>query len=390
MSETLSTPECTTQVVAEKFRRRIIDGKWVEGEAVPAIRSLAKKYKTSNQTVQNAMHIIEGEGFIKRRVRRPAIVARQSIRNGNSFLASNSIKQIGLLKLPDANRHERVLSGASTAGDDWSLRILESLKQRLLDQGYEVVYLPSLGEDEDCLEALANRGLGGYVFMGRSRLKELHHSLGKAGVPWVCFCGVGYEDEHNVVHAKNMAGGRKVGDAFVRLGYKKVLCLASDFGKSVTCTQKATGLSYEYIKSGLGVSGLTVVSCGSMDQSAGYKATKEYIREFGVPDGIFATGDILALGACDACAEAGVVVGKEVGIVGATGLDGSSYFRPPLTVLRQPMEEMGFGAADMLIEMIEEEKTIVPSRGFESDLIARESCKIPNDASTNVEDSILE
>ena len=250
--------------------------------------------------------------------------------------------------------------------------------------------MPLAWKDKDDLDALVDRGLAGYVFMGRSRLKQLHHSLGKAGIPWVCFCGVGYDDEHNVVHARNMSGGRSVGNIFVRLGYKKVLLIGGNLQASVTCTQKIAGVFHEYIGSALGVDGLTVVPCRSLDQLAGYEAAKKYIQQFGAPDAIFATGDFLAQGACDALAEAGLTVGEDVGVIGATGLDGAEYFRPPLTVLRQPMEQMGRGAADMLVEMIKNKHVIAPSRGFESRLIVRDSLKIPDKIKADIEKNILE
>ncbi len=72
-----------------------------------------------------------------------------------------------------------------------------------------------------------------------------------------------------------------------------------------------------------------------------------------LPDAIWCTGDMLALGALRALREAGREAPREVSVVGGTGLDLSETACPRLTRTRQPMEQVGMELVAMLCERIE-------------------------------------
>ncbi len=63
---------------------------------------------------------------------------------------------------------------------------------------------------------------------------------------------------------------------------------------------------------------------------------------------ILAMSDVLALGALDHAAQAGIAVPDRLSLTGFDGLPLSQRARPPLTTVRQPIEEKGRRAAAML------------------------------------------
>ena len=71
-------------------------------------------------------------------------------------------------------------------------------------------------------------------------------------------------------------------------------------------------------------------------------------------------------------------------IVGSTGLNLVEYAHPTLTVLQQPMEEMGREAALMLLEMVREEIRRLLGRFLPSPFIVRESLAAPVPAQTSI------
>jgi len=72
-----------------------------------------------------------------------------------------------------------------------------------------------------------------------------------------------------------------------------------------------------------------------------------------LPQAIFAASDHTALGLIRAFAENGVRVPEDVSIVGFDDVEGSDYFLPPLTTVRQDFHALALGSINVLIGSIE-------------------------------------
>ncbi len=91
----------------------------------------------------------------------------------------------------------------------------------------------------------------------------------------------------------------------------------------------------------------------------------------GVPfSAIFAFNDLSAMGAIVALREAGVDVPSEVSVLGFDDVVGAATNNPPLTTVRQPLQEMGRAAATALLQRIRHPKASeVTAHGSESILV---------------------
>lgn len=67
-----------------------------------------------------------------------------------------------------------------------------------------------------------------------------------------------------------------------------------------------------------------------------------------LPDAIFAANDQMALGLLRALRERGVSVPDDVSVVGFDDIEGSAYFTPPLTTVRQPFADLGWAAVHLV------------------------------------------
>lgn len=114
----------------------------------------------------------------------------------------------------------------------------------------------------------------------------------------------------------------------------------------------------------------------------GYKATKRLLLLADPPTAIFATDDTMAIGALSAAADVGRAVPRDLSIVGFDDAKVAAYLRPALTTVRQPIEEIGRQAVDLLVEMIKEGRAPdpLPRILIEPELIVRQSCAPPADA----------
>ncbi|GGM02396.1 LacI family DNA-binding transcriptional regulator [Nakamurella endophytica] len=91
---------------------------------------------------------------------------------------------------------------------------------------------------------------------------------------------------------------------------------------------------------------------GDWSAASGYRACQDLLAE-GVPDAVFVGNDLMALGAVRALGEAGLDVPGDVSVVGFDDMDGSDYFGPPLTTVRQDFTALGRRAIELLQQLID-------------------------------------
>jgi len=120
---------------------------------------------------------------------------------------------------------------------------------------------------------------------------------------------------------------------------------------------------------------------GQPDPEPSYRLGLELFAGNGarrLPTAIFATSDTIAIGLLRAAYQAGVVVPRDVSIIGFDNIAIAAYTVPPLTTISQSGEEMGRRAASLLLDMIEaddgfERRDVV----LQPTLIVRDSTAAP-------------
>ena len=84
---------------------------------------------------------------------------------------------------------------------------------------------------------------------------------------------------------------------------------------------------------------------------------------------IFAFNDLSAMGAIVALREANMEVPAQVSVLGFDDVVGASTNNPPLTTVRQPLQEMGRAAATALLERIREQREGTPHRSESNSIL---------------------
>jgi len=111
---------------------------------------------------------------------------------------------------------------------------------------------------------------------------------------------------------------------------------------------------------------------GKTTRFGGYQAMKKLLDLTPPPTAVMVASDLMALGAMKAIQEAGLVVGKDISIVGFDDIREAAYTNPPLTTVRQPVYKIGSLLCHMLIQLIEGENP--ESFVITPELIVRDSC----------------
>jgi DNA-binding LacI/PurR family transcriptional regulator len=105
----------------------------------------------------------------------------------------------------------------------------------------------------------------------------------------------------------------------------------------------------------------------------GYPFARQLLRRKEPFTALFAYNDISAIGSIAAFQEAGLRVPEDISVVGFDDIQGAAYINPPLTTVRQPLQEMGEIAARTLLDRIEARLKEVPEIAVEPELVVRKS-----------------
>jgi DNA-binding LacI/PurR family transcriptional regulator len=111
-----------------------------------------------------------------------------------------------------------------------------------------------------------------------------------------------------------------------------------------------------------------LVAIGDFKEETGEKITKEKLSNANI-DGIFAASDLMAVGAMKALKQ--MNVNKPV--IGFDDIPLASSFQPSLTTVRQPIEKVGYQAAEKIVKLID--KGSAESTVLDVELLIRESTR---------------
>jgi DNA-binding LacI/PurR family transcriptional regulator len=110
----------------------------------------------------------------------------------------------------------------------------------------------------------------------------------------------------------------------------------------------------------------------------GYPFAKQLLARKQPFTALFAYNDISAIGSISAFQEAGIRVPYDVSVVGFDDIQSAAYINPPLTTVKQPLQQMGQIAARTLLDRIEGRMKFVPEITIEPELVVRRSTARPS------------
>lgn len=112
---------------------------------------------------------------------------------------------------------------------------------------------------------------------------------------------------------------------------------------------------------------------GDFTRAGGEAAARELLAARPDVDGVFGASDLMADGASTVLQESGRRVPEDVAVVGFDDSTVARQAHPPLTTVRQPVEEMAAEMARLLLAAIDDPETEARSVLFDPSLVQRDS-----------------
>lgn len=203
---------------------------------------------------------------------------------------------------------------------------------------------------EVALDMLLKYSVDGVIVASSTLPPRFTQECAEAGMPVVqAFGRPESAVSGNIVGADNFQGGRLAGDMLRERGYRNIAFLGGP--QDATSTEdRLRGLGESLAVAGL--EPCAVVFGHSYCHEAGFTLMKQLLRNGGV-DAVFCGDDVLAMGALDACKEAGARVPQDIGIMGFNDMAMAAWPAYNLTTIHQPVADIIIAAVELLLGVID-------------------------------------
>ena len=227
--------------------------------------------------------------------------------------------------------------------------------------------------EDSATKALIQRNVDGFIYASMyHREVTIPKAISDQQVVLLdCFEKFG---NHDSVIPAEYKGARAAIEYLVSQGHRKIAHI-TDGGNLYASPERMRAFKDVLTENKIEVKDEFVLKVKGSDTQEGYAACKQLLTLKTRPTAIFAYNDRMAFGAYEAIQEAGLIVGKDISVV---GFDNQPHFadslKPGLTTVQLPHYAMGAWAAQRLLDQLQNSESTTSIRHqIDCALVVRES-----------------
>ncbi len=251
-----------------------------------------------------------------------------------------------------ARAHESLLIATTTQND---VRKEAASVEELLRHRVEGLIVAPASRDSKHLLAVLERT--------KIPIVALDRPIGRSQIPFVV--------------AENYLGARMATAHLIEHGYKRIVCLTGE-DELYTIRERLRGYRFAMEAAGLVPSAITSI----IDHASAAAAVDRLFAAKHKPQALLTLKNKTTIDTYEALQERNIAVPDEVALVGYDDFELAATLRPSVTVVQQPIEDLGRAAAELLFDRLQrsqtaEQETIKgPARKWQlpTRLIRRKSC----------------
>jgi DNA-binding LacI/PurR family transcriptional regulator len=340
--------------VRDSLLEDIQAGRYEAGEQLPSMGDLEQDYDVSSITIRRALQELEAEGWVDRRQGVGTFVRAQSGNKSIIAILGDLHQGIGEELMPAMD------AAARQHGADVMIRVHHEDGRRL-QSIIEDTHLQSfdgfLVEPVSCGDTHINL--------------DVVNELRRAQQPFVLLDSYIDHVQCDYVVSDNFEGGTRLTSHILENGCRRVGFITDSFGSSVR--ERLLGYKKAHAEAGLPVDEELIYRASKRTTPAGREGLQVLMELEEPPDAVFAIHSGVALGVLAEARERDLAIPDDLALGTYDDLDFVSHLSPPLTVIRQPLEEMGRKAVAVLLKRMEEPAGPVQHLVLESELLVRRS-----------------
>lgn len=341
--------------LTQRLRQRIATGEWEPGAMIPGRRALAMEYQAALTTVEKSVAMLIAEGLLRADDRRGTFISEAPPSLHQAAVASRSLVQanVGLVAglVPYASHAQR--------REQWPARILEACEHALAGQpGVSHSFInmePEAGrtlDPEAALQRLRADAVDAVIFIEPSAAgRRMLTLLADAGTPVVCAVFDPVQDRVPEACADGIAGGSLAVQHLRSRGYRQLVYLrpfTTSWVEARLAGARNAASAGELTVFPAAPTGDAPTDSSGQAQAGAVVAAALIAAGLEPGTGIIAPNDAVAMAFMQVAATAGLIDGRDYGIIGFDDWERDSG----LTSLRPPMEQVGAEAAGMVLRLL--------------------------------------
>ena len=247
----------------------------------------------------------------------------------------------------------------------------------------------AVAEDEaHAIIELLDRACDGLILYLENQLRpDVVALIAQSGIPVVTIGGNEFPAATVRIHIDNCSGARDAMAHVLAQGHRAITYLSGGL-KYRDTHDRLRGMAAALRERGLTLDDIHIEH-GDFIESFGYDATMRLLESGRRGTAIFAGDDDVAAGALLALKQAGRRVPEDISLVGYDDNFHARHLTPSLTTVRQPVDEVGRLAADLLSRLVAGEAVAETEITVPTQLVVRQSVGQTLQASRNKETSAL-
>jgi LacI family transcriptional regulator len=257
--------------------------------------------------------------------------------------------------------------------------VIKRVQKVAHDQGYSLVVCntdETLELEREQVQLLYRKRVDGIIALPVGLDPAHFEELVEKGVPIVMLDRCFDDMEVSSVVVDNYRGAYDATAHLVEMGHRQIGFVQGLPG-TYTNTERLRGYRTALRDRGVEVDESLIVG-GDFRQENGFIETKLLLSRSPRPTAIFASSDLITLGALQTIADEGLSIPEDVSLITFDDFDFAPFLRCPLTAVRQPKEMMGEMAVKLLIDDLRSGTQSAKRIVLKPSLVRRDSVAAPS------------
>ena len=335
--------------------------------SVPTIHQVAKRAGVSTATVSR---VLTHPAIVAPATRQRVLRAVEALGYTPNSAASN---------LRTLRAHKLLVTVPDISNPFFSL-ILQGIEDSALRAGYSVLVGDTQHDEqreEGYARMLKRREADGLIFLGHRLPKEaaaMVRAAAPACAPVVNGCEFSPRLGIPGVHIDNARAAAEAMAHLYSLGHRRIGVVTGPLVSPLS-RDRLHGATQQARRAGAG-RGLMVVQ-GDFSIESGVAAGERLFKSRPAATAVFCFNDEMAIGVLNAARQRGLVVPRDVSVIGFDDIRFAQYTEPPLTTVAQPMRAIGEGTVRLLLAILNDGSTTPDSITLPHTLVTRGSTAAP-------------
>ena len=254
--------------------------------------------------------------------------------------------------------------------------LVEGIESVLQENGYLLLLGNSSedpGREHQHLNTFLSEHVSGVIFTSTGDDISHYKKFQTAGIPLVAADRKPTNLDVDLVQLANEEASFEAVNHFFSEGHQRIGLIAGPNSLS-TGSERSAGYQRALLSAGLPID-QELIQTSNFRQDGGYRSMGTLLDLPDPPSAVLVSNNLMTLGALQMIHERGLNIPDQISLIGFDDMAWASSLRPPLTVIAQPVYEMGITASRLLLARIQKPESPIQRVTFETNLIVRASCR---------------